>query len=281
MSLPLSVQDIFRARQRIAPYVWHTPLRQATAISRAAGAAVFLKLENWQPTGSFKVRGAVNFLCPHPPAPSPEAKRHASGEGEQAHPPAPSPVGTGEGEQIVTASAGNHALAVGYAARCWGWTRGTVFVPTTAPRAKVEKLRGFPLEVREVGLTYDDAHHAAEEFQRATGATFVHAYDDPRTVAGAGTLGLEILEDLPDVDAILVPVGGGGMSAGIAIAVKMLAPRVKFFGVNRRLRLLCAIRCAITSATRNTRRDRRSRMGWQAGLAKSALRSRKSLWTTW
>jgi threonine dehydratase len=202
---PPTLQDILRARAAIQPYVFRSPLRASAAFSAQSGSEVYLKLENWQPTGSFKVRGAVNFLSEL------SAEEKARG--------------------LVTASAGNHALAVGYAAQQMGLGDVTVFVPRTAPRAKVEKLRRFPLTVCEVGETYDDAHHAAEEFERAESATFIHAYDDVRTVAGAGTIGLEVLQDLPDTDAILVPVGGGGMIAGIALVVKHLAPNVKVYGV--------------------------------------------------
>jgi threonine dehydratase len=107
----------------------------------------------------------------------------------------------------------------------------TLFVPRTAPRAKLEKLRRFPVEVREAGDTYDDAALAATAFQRETGATFAHAFDDVRTAAGQGTIGLEILDACPDVATIVVPVGGGGLIAGIATAVKARSPRVRIVAV--------------------------------------------------
>ena len=201
----ITVQDILEAQRRIRPHVFRTPLRHSFLLSERIGAAVFMKLENWQVTGSFKPRGALNLMA-------------MLNDQERAR-------------GVVTASAGNHALGVGYAARLLNISPATIFVPRTAPRAKLDKLREFPVEVRTVGETYDDAHHAAEAYQRASGATFVNAYDDPHTVAGQGTIGLEILEDLPDVDAILVPVGGGGMIAGIAIAAKTLAPAVMIIGV--------------------------------------------------
>ncbi len=201
----ISVQDIQNAQRTILPYLFRTPLRDSFLLSERVGVSVFLKLENWQVTGSFKPRGALNRIALM------SADERARG--------------------IVTASAGNHALGVGFAARALNISPTTIFVPRTAPRAKIDKLRQFPVEVRAVGETYDDAHHAAEQYQRETGATFIHAYDDPRTVAGQGTIGLEILEDLPNVDAILVPVGGGGMIAGIAVAVKALAPSVKIIAV--------------------------------------------------
>ncbi len=201
----VTLQEILSAQRTINQYLFRTPLRDSFLLSERVGASVFLKLENWQITGSFKLRGALNRMA----LMTPEERAHG----------------------VVTASAGNHALGVGYAARALNVSPATIFVPRTAPRAKVDKLRQFPVQVRAVGETYDDAHHAAEAYQRETGATFIHAYDDPRTVAGQGTIGLEILEALPDVDAILVPVGGGGMIVGIAVAVKTLAPLVKIIAV--------------------------------------------------
>lgn len=205
MSFPVTPQDISHAQKRIQPHIFRTPLRESFLLSERVGAHVFLKLENWQITGSFKPRGALNRMM---------LMSHA----ERA-------------QGVVAASAGNHALGVAHAARVLSISPATIFVPGTAPRAKLDKLREFLVEVQAVGQTYDDAHHAAEAFQRETGATFIHAYDDPRTVAGQGTIGLEILQDLPNVDAILVPVGGGGMIAGIAIAVKAGSPQTKIIGV--------------------------------------------------
>lgn len=201
----ITAQDIFQAYQTIHPYLFRTPLREAFLLSERVGAQIFLKLENWQLTGSFKPRGALNRMALM------TMDERARG--------------------IVTASAGNHALGVGLAARVMHISPATIFVPRTAPRAKLDKLRQFPVDVRQVGETYDDAHHAAVTFERENGSTFIHAYDDPRTVAGQGTLGLEIIEDLPNVDAVVVPVGGGGMIAGIAVAMKTLAPSVQVIGV--------------------------------------------------
>ncbi len=201
----VTLQEILSAQRTIHPYIFRTPLRDSFLLSERVGASVFLKLENWQTTGSFKPRGALNRIA-------------LMSADERAH-------------GIVAASAGNHALGVGFAARALNISPATIFVPRPAPRAKIDKLREFPVQVRAVGETYADAHHAAEAYQRETGATLIHAYDDPRTVAGQGTLGLEILEDLPDVDAILAPVGGGGMIVGIAVAVKALAPSVKIIAV--------------------------------------------------
>jgi len=195
----LSLEAIRAAETRIRPYLAPTPLRRSFAARERNG---WLKLECWQPTGSFKVRGALSTLS-------------SLTEEER-------------GRGIVAASAGNHALGVAYAAAALGGRlQATLFVPETAPRAKVEKLRSFPVTVRETGRTYDDAFAASKRFEEETGATYVHPFDDDRTAAGQGTCGLEILEQCPDVGTILVPVGGGGLIAGIATAAKTLRPDIR------------------------------------------------------
>ncbi len=201
----VTIQDILEAQRRIRPHVFRTPLRHSFLLSERVGASVFLKLENWQVTGSFKARGALNLMSML------DAADRARG--------------------VVAASAGNHALGMGHAARLLNISPATIFVQRTAPRAKLDKLREFPVEVRREGETYDETERTAQAYQRETGATYVSAYDDPRTVAGQGTIGLEIMEDQPDIDAILVPVGGGGMIAGIAVAAKAIASAVKIIAV--------------------------------------------------
>jgi threonine dehydratase len=203
MGARLSLGDVERARAVVARHLRQTPLRESLAVP---GTDVRLKLECWQPTGSFKVRGATHLLS--------------------------SLDGAARRRGVVAASAGNHALGVAFAAsRLGGDVPATLFVPRTAPRAKVEKLRRFPVDVRETGETYDDAVEAAMSFERRTGATYVHAYEDPRTAAGQGTVGLEILDACPGAATILVPVGGGGLIAGIATAVKALSPGVRIVAV--------------------------------------------------
>lgn len=203
MPARVSLGDVERARAALAPHLRPTPLRPSFA---APGTDLRLKLECWQPTGSFKVRGATYLLS-------------TLGEEERRH-------------GVVAASAGNHALGVAFAvSRFAGTVRATLFVPRTAPRAKVDKLRRFPVEVRETGETYDDAVEAARAFERETGATFVPAFEDVRTAAGQGTIGLEILEECPEVATVLVPVGGGGLIAGLAAAVKARAPDVRVVAV--------------------------------------------------
>ena len=203
MSLRLRLDDVTAARAVVAPHLPPVPLRPSLA---APGVDLRLKLECWQPTGSFKVRGALNVLA------SLTAHERARG--------------------VVAASAGNHALGVAYAAeRLGGAIRATLFVPRTAPRAKLEKLRRFPVEVHERGETYDDAVEAAESFQRETGAILVEAFEDARTAAGQGICGLELLEQCPAPAAVVVPVGGGGLFAGVATVVKSLSPRTRVVAV--------------------------------------------------
>ena len=201
----LSLRDILSAQRKIGGLIARTPLEYSFLLSQRAGCEVYLKLENWQKTGSFKVRGAINKVA-------------SLTEEEKAR-------------GLVTASAGNHALGVAYAARALGNVPTTLFVPVNAPASKLKKLEEFECEVRLSGNSYDEAHHAAEDFERVHGATYVHAYDDPLTMAGQGTVGLEIMEDLPQAEAILVPVGGGGLIAGIALTAKAINPQVRVIGV--------------------------------------------------
>jgi threonine dehydratase len=199
----LHLEDVFRARRVLARHLPPTPLRAAFCLRPQPA---YLKLECWQPTGSFKVRGATNFIA------SLSAEQRRGG--------------------VVAASAGNHALGVAHAVAILGGNvEATLFVPRTAPRSKVEKLRAFPVTVREDGETYDEAHALAVAHCEKTGATYVHAYDDPRTAAGQGTVAIEILEEMPQVGTIVVPVGGGGLIAAMAAAVKDRAPTARMVAV--------------------------------------------------
>jgi threonine dehydratase len=200
----LSADDIRRAETVIRPHLPPTPLRRSFAVPERDD--VLLKLECWQPTGSFKVRGALANL---------------SGLTEEQ-----------AARGIVAASAGNHALGVAFAAQALGGrVRVTLFVPESAPRTKVEKLRTFPIEVREQGANYDEAYAAAQDERHRLGATYVHAFDDPATAAGQGTVGLELMAQRPDLGTIVVPIGGGGLIASIAIACKSIDPSVRIVGV--------------------------------------------------
>jgi len=199
----IELSDVQRAAEALRPYLPPTPLRRSAVFP---DAPVYLKLECWQPTGSFKVRGATYLLA----CLGPEEKARG----------------------VVAASAGNHALGVAFAAQALGGAvKVDLFVPTTAPRAKLDKLRRFPVTVHERGETYDDAVAESLVFREAKGATYVHAYDDPRTAAGQGTAGLEIALELPGVDTVVVPVGGGGLIAGAAAALKALVPGLRVVAV--------------------------------------------------
>jgi len=203
VSLRLALNDIIAARRTLAPHLPPTPLRPSLA---APGLDLRLKLECWQPTGSFKVRGALNLLS------SLDAPALRAG--------------------LVAASAGNHALGVAWAVqRLGGGAAATLFVPRSAPLAKLARLRTYPVTVREAGSTYDEAAEAADAYARGMGGTFVHPYEDVRTAAGQGTAALEILDELPDPAAVLVPVGGGGLLAGVATVMKALSPRTRVVAV--------------------------------------------------
>jgi threonine dehydratase len=199
----MTLGDVERAREVLRPLLPPTPLRPSFALREQRG---FLKLECWQPTGSFKVRGALHLMA----GLTPEEKSRG----------------------VVAASAGNHALGVAHAAAVLGGDlRATLFVPDGAPRSKVEKLRTFPVAVEQGGRNYDEAYERAKAHAARTGALYVHAFDDVRTAAGQGTVALEVLEQLPEVGAVLVPVGGGGLIAAMAAAIKGRAPRVRVVAV--------------------------------------------------
>jgi threonine dehydratase len=175
------------------------------ALSRLTGGSVHLKVECWQRTGSFKVRGALNKLSTLPP------EVRAKG--------------------VVTASAGNHGLGVAHGGQIFGISPVVVFVPVGAPTSKVERLTGYACEVRHAGADYDTAHALADAYAQERGSVYISAYDDPTVIAGQATAVLELMEALPDVDALLVPVGGGGMIAGAAIVAKAVNPAVRIIGV--------------------------------------------------
>ena len=201
----LPIQDILLAKRLIKPFIRRTPLVRSAWLSRRLGGDVWLKLECQQPTGSFKVRGALNKIGRL------SLKERAAG--------------------LVTGSAGNHGLGVAYAAQCWGVAPADIFLPENAPATKVARLRQFDVKVHQAGADYEAAHQEAEAFAWETSALYVPAYDDPEIIAGQGTIALEILADLPDAGVILVPVGGGGMIAGIATAAAALAPGCRVIGV--------------------------------------------------
>ncbi len=196
--------DIIRAQRRLKGIVKVTPLEHSKSFSAISGANVFMKLENMQSTGSFKVRGAYNKLS------SLSKKELAKG--------------------VVCASAGNHAQGVAFAARMMG-VKATVFMPIFTPPLKVIATRNYGADVRLTGDTFDDAMAAANEYINETGAVIVHAFDDPDIIAGQGTIGLEIFQANDAIQDVLVPIGGGGMISGIAIALKEMNPDIRIIGV--------------------------------------------------
>ena len=202
--MDITLQDILAARDRIGGVARRTPLEHSVWLSELCGHDVYLKLECWQRTRSFKMRGAHNAVS------SLGADTRARG--------------------LVTASAGNHGQAVALAAREAG-ARATIFVPSNAPQTKKDRIRAFGAILRDEEATYDDAEVAAQNYAAATGAAFVHAFSDAAVVAGQGTVGLEIVEDLPGVRDIIVPVGGGGLIVGIAVAVKSSGAEARVIGV--------------------------------------------------
>ncbi|MDO8873067.1 MAG: threonine ammonia-lyase [Methanoregula sp.] len=198
----VSLADIRYAQVLIAPHIIHTPLVHSPTISTLTGAQVYLKLETLQKAGSFKVRGASYKIF----SSLEQCKEHG----------------------VVAASAGNHAQGVAIAARSAG-VPATIVMPEWSSIAKQEATRGYGAEVIITGLTLDESIEQAQEIAR-DGGLFIHPYDDDGVITGQGTIALEILQDLPDADMIVVPVGGGGLIAGIAIAAKGLRPDISIIG---------------------------------------------------
>src|SRR5881397_920028 len=196
--------DIEAARQRLKGAIYETPCPHSQTLSAISGANCFVKLENLQMTGSFKERGAANLLM--------QLGAEAKARG------------------VAAASAGNHGLAVAFHAARLGMA-AVIVMPEWAPLVKVASSRRYGAEVILWGANYDEAYGHARELANQRGLTFVHPFDDARVVAGQGTLGLELLEQRPDLDAVVVPVGGGGLAAGVALAIKSLRPAVRVIGV--------------------------------------------------
>ena len=196
----VSLDEVRLAAERIRGYVVRTPLERSAGLSERCGVDVWLKLECFQATGAFKLRGALNALM------------------------------TLQADNVVTASAGNHGLGVARAAALLG-ASATVVVPETASEAKVEALRQSGAALVQYGPTYDEAEAEGLRLARERGLPFISAYNDPAVVAGAGTIALEILEDAPQIDTLVVPAGGGGLIGGIGVAAHGLRPDVTVYGV--------------------------------------------------
>jgi threonine dehydratase len=199
---------VLLARQRIRPYLLRTPLHSYPAVNELIGAEVFIKHENYQPVGAFKVRGGVNLISQL----APEERDRG----------------------VIAASTGNHGQSVSYAARLFG-VRARVVVPEGANPGKVAAMRGMGAEVIFHGEKFDDARLRCEALARAHGYRYIHSGDEPLLVAGVATEALEMLEDQPALDVIVVPVGGGSGAAGVCIGAKSINPRIKVIGVQAEL----------------------------------------------
>jgi threonine dehydratase len=200
----INLKNIQEARKAIAPFIKRTPLVQSQFLSTSCGCSVFLKLENLQITNSFKPRGVFNKLL------------HLTAEEKD--------------QGIITASAGNHGEAVAYAAQKLNYY-ARVVVPRTTPKVKIEGIRKYGADLVLFGETYDEAEHKAKELARKDGCAYVSPYNDELIIAGHGTAGLEILEALPNVDIVMVPLGGGGLISGVSIAIKSIRPEAQVIGV--------------------------------------------------
>jgi threonine dehydratase len=200
----VTLADIQAARERLGDAVYRTPCTRSETLSRQTGQNIFLKLENLQMTGSFKERGALNRIATLTP--------------EQAR------------RGVIAASAGNHAQGVAYHATR-RQIRSTIVMPLATPLVKVQATRGFGAEVVLHGANYDEACAEATQRAEAEGLTFIHPFDDALVIAGQGTIALELLDQVPNLEAVVVPIGGGGLISGIATAIKASRPEVRVIGV--------------------------------------------------
>lgn len=200
----VTLEDIQEAQKDITPFIRSTPLIHSQFLTTFCECPLYLKLENLQITNSFKPRGVFNKLL------------HLDKEEQEMG--------------IITASAGNHGQAVAYAAKKLNYY-ARVVVPKTTPKVKIEGIKKYGADLVLFGKSYDEAEKKAKELARKDGCAYISPYNDEHIIAGHGTIGLEILEALPDVDAIMVPLGGGGLLSGISIAVKSKKPNVQVIGV--------------------------------------------------
>ena len=204
MDTTVTLGMVLEARERLKKVVRRTDLVPYRVLGVPGKNEIFIKTENLQHTGAFKLRGAYNKIA-------------QLTEEERAH-------------GVIASSAGNHAQGVALAASMFG-VKATIVMPEGAPLAKIAATRAYGAEVVLSGLVYDDAYQKAMELQQETGAVFVHPFNDPQVIAGQGLLGLEIMDDEPDIGTVVVPIGGGGLISGIAVAIKSLWPNVKIIGV--------------------------------------------------
>src|SRR5271167_4025603 len=203
-ALNITLADIQAARERVRSSIYYSPCPHSQILSALTGQKIYLKLENLQMTGSFKERGALNRIATLTP------EQAAGG--------------------VVAASAGNHAQGVAYHATKRG-IRALIVMPLATPLVKVTATRGFGAEVVLHGANYEEAYEEATRLCAAEGMTFIHPFDDAVVMAGQGTIGLELLEQVPQLEAVVVPIGGGGLIGGIACAIKESRPDIQVFGV--------------------------------------------------
>jgi threonine dehydratase len=201
----VTMRDLYLARRRITSLARKTPLVDSPLLGERVGASVYLKLEDLQETGSFKIRGAANRML--------------------------TLTGDQKSRGVIAISTGNHGRAVSYVAGRLG-VQALICIPERTPGNKVEGIRRLGGEVLVCGGTYDEAEDEAFRLEKDRGLTMVNPYDDPFTIAGQGTIGLELLEDLPEIDTALVPVGGGGLISGIALALKCARSGIRVVGVS-------------------------------------------------
>lgn len=204
--LPISADDVYLAAETLEHVIYRTPLMRSEFLSKLYDINLSLKLENTQKTGAFKLRGAYNTIA--------SLSRAERLQG------------------LIAASSGNHAQGVAYAAQMFGLAdRTTIYMPSSSPIVKIESTRRYGVNIELVEGTYDTAAAKAHEEADKTGATYIEPYNDWRIIAGQGTIGLEIMQDAPQTDVIISPVGGGGLIAGIALAAHTMQPRVRVIGV--------------------------------------------------
>ncbi|HIH89131.1 TPA: threonine dehydratase [Candidatus Bathyarchaeota archaeon] len=196
--------DVLAARKRIQSYLAKTPLREYSALSEAVGCEVFVKHENHQPTCAFKIRGGINLV---------------------------SQLGADERlKGVVTASTGNHGQSIALACRMFG-VKATVCVPRNPNPDKVRAIRSYGAEIVEEGVDFEEAKNNAEGLARERGARYVHSGNEPHLIAGVGTIGLEMVEDQPDLDVVIVPIGGGSGASGVSTVYKAMSPGTRVIGV--------------------------------------------------
>lgn len=206
-STPVTFSMIERAKERLRDVAQKTPLITCSSLTDESHCSVYLKMENCQRTGSFKLRGAYNKIA------SLTEEERSRG--------------------IVAASAGNHAQGVALGATVYG-AKATICMPSIAPLSKINATKNYGAHVILSGECYDDAYAKAVELVEKEGQVFCHPFNDPEVIAGQGTIALEILEDLPQTDVIIVPIGGGGLIAGVALAAKTINPNIRIIGVQTR-----------------------------------------------